>query len=183
MKKPSPKIRHICRSGLSIEEIPASAGTLSSGGRQNRTQTLRNSNTIGITIAVVLCLLTFPCFGGDFFWENSNTDSAYMEHLNWQKSFQWHRKQAFQIYKKHYRHYLRQRKAKLQKKLRNRNSSRMERQQSELKKKWDAEQRAYQTARLKITKEYINNRNRHRKQKKPGDYSPQKTKYNREFVL
>ena len=140
----------------------------------------KNSQAV---VIIVLYALTFPCSGGDFFWEISGTGSAYAEHLEWQKSFQWNRKQAFQIYKRQYNYYLEQKEARLRERLRNQDRGRMERQQSELKKEWDAEQRAYQITRMKVSREYIKNRNWYRKQKKFKGYSPKQTKHSREFVL
>ena len=140
------------------------------------------SQAVQAIIVFALYLFTLPCFGGDFLWKSSDTSFAYVEHLEWQKSFQWNRKQAFQTYKRQYRHDLKQRKAWLQERLRNQDRDHMERQQSELKKEWDAEQRAYQITRLRITRKYIKNRNRHRKQK-PGSFSPKRTQHSREFVL
>ena len=134
-------------------------------------------------LAAALYSLTLPCFAGDFFWREFGPDFSYEEHLEWQKNFQWNRKQAFQIYKKQYKRHLKQRSAWLRERLRSRNKNRIGRQQSKLKKEWDAKQKAHRRARVRITEDYIQTRNRRRRQKKSGNYSPQRAEYSREFAL
>ena len=134
-------------------------------------------------IIVTFYLFTFPCFGEISLWELSSPDFSYEEHLDWQRSFQWERKQAFQTYKRDYNRYQEQKKQHLQKRLREIKRKTSDRLQSLFKKRWEARQSTYQISRLKITKEYIKNRNRHRKQKKSRGSSPKQTKHSREFVL
>lgn len=133
-------------------------------------------------IIVILYLFTFPCFGEDSLWEISSPDFSYEEHLDWQSNFQWERKQAFQTYKRDYNRYQEQKKKYLRKRLREIKRENSDRLQSLFKKRWEAEQRAYQVTRLKITREYIKTRNRSRKQKTRG-FSLKRTKHSREFVL
>ena len=135
------------------------------------------------TVIVVLYLFTFPCLGEVFLWEISSSDFSYAEHLEWQRSFQWERKQAFQIYKRDYNRYQNQKKKHLQKRLRETKRGTSDRLQSLFKKRWETEQRTYQVTRLKITKEYIKNKNQSRKQKKSRGSILKRTKHSREFVL
>ena len=153
------------------------------GKDRNREKTHLSRGGILINSSLVIITLhifSLPCFGGDFSREISGTASAYTEHLEWQKSFQWNRKQAFQTYKRRHRNYLKQREARLRERLRRRDGSLMERQPSDLKKEWDAEQRAYQITRRKITRQYIRQRDRYRKKYKK---TPKRTGHSREFVL
>jgi len=133
-------------------------------------------------IIVILYLFAFPCFGKVSLREISFPDFSYAEHLEWQRSFQWERKQAFQTYKRDYNRYREQKKKHLRKRLREIKRENSDRLQSLFKKRWEAEQRAYQVTRLKIAKEYIKTRNRSRKQKTRGS-SLKRTKHSREFVL
>ncbi|MCY4513508.1 MAG: zinc ribbon domain-containing protein [Bdellovibrionales bacterium] len=153
---------------------------LSGGQKTMKAFSGKISRMIGF---VILYSLTFPCFGGEFFWETSSSNLSYAEHLEWQKSFQWERKQAFKSYKRNYNHYRKQKKNKLQRRLSERNTEGFTKQKSLLKRKWDAKQKTYQNTLLKLTKDYIKKRNQHRKQKKSRGYSPKRSKYSREFVL
>lgn len=141
---------------------------------------LKIKRVIGIA---VLYPLAFPCFGGEYFQQISSSNSAYVEHLEWQRTFQWNRKQAFKNYKKNYSHDQNQKKKQLQKRLRKKNTGNSAKRQALLKRKWEAKQRAYQNTRVKLTRDYIQKRNRYRKQKNSGNFSPKRSKYSREFAL
>ena len=141
---------------------------------------LKIKQMIGVA---VLYSLTFPCFGGEYFRETASSHSVYVEHLEWQKIFQWNRKQAFKNYKKNYNHDQNQKKKYLQKRLRERHSKDFAKQQALLKKKWEVKQRAYQNTKLKLKTDYIKKRDRYRKQKNFRNYSPKRNKYSREFAL
>ena len=132
---------------------------------------------------VILFLFTFPSLGEDFFQEKPAPDFAYEEHQQWERDFQQKRKQAFQVYKKEYDNYLKQKKEQLQQRRKNQDRKNAERQQALLKEKWEAEQTIYQANRQEMTREYIRKRNHYREEIKKRGYFPKRTRESREFVL
>ena len=140
------------------------------------------------TIEIICCFIVLPLYGfscfGDLFLEMSVEEKAlsYKEHRERQKSFQWERREAFSDYKREQDAYQAERR-RLRIRQQNRDREGLSQGQARLEKKWDKKRAAYQTARRKSAKKYIERRDRHRKGNQTKKDLLKQIKPDREFVL